>query len=108
MEFPVDLFKSLMGKVSICVASDKLKPILCGANISFIDEGSKMNLVSTDGKRLANAVIDDLSAFKISGDVSKFLNGVQAVGKDIKVATTWAAASAFMVPYVLSSGYRVE
>ncbi len=48
------------------------------------------------------------NAFKISGDVSKFLNGVVAVGKDIKVATTWAASSAFMVPYVLSSGYRVE
>jgi PmbA protein len=48
------------------------------------------------------------NAFKLSGDISKFLKGVQAVGKDIKVATTWAAASAFMVPYVLSSGIRVE
>jgi PmbA protein len=56
------------------------------------------------GKEIAVAP----NAFKISGDVSKFLNGILAVGKDIKVATTWAASSAFMVPYVLSSGYRVE
>jgi PmbA protein len=48
------------------------------------------------------------NAFKLSGDIRKFLDGVQAVGKDVKVATTWAASSAFIVPHVLSSGIRVE
>jgi PmbA protein len=48
------------------------------------------------------------NAFKLSGDVSEFLKGVEAVGRDVKVATTWAASSAYIVPYVKSKGFRVE
>ncbi len=68
MDFPVAIFKDVMSKSTICTAKDKLKPILCGVNVSFFEEG-KMNIVALDGKRLVNAVIDDLSAFAITGDV---------------------------------------
>jgi predicted Zn-dependent protease len=48
------------------------------------------------------------NAFKLTADVSTFLKEVSAVGKDVKVATTWAASSAYIVPYVKSTGFRVE
>jgi PmbA protein len=48
------------------------------------------------------------NAFKITGDISVFLKNVAAVGKDVKVATTWSASSAYIVPYVASKGFRVE
>jgi PmbA protein len=48
------------------------------------------------------------NAFKLTGDISVFLKNITAVGKQTKVATTWAASSSYIVPYVASKGFKVE
>lgn len=48
------------------------------------------------------------NAFKLTGDIRKMLDNVTSVGKETKVATTWAASSSYMVPHLATSGLRVE
>lgn len=48
------------------------------------------------------------NAFKLIGDVAEMLKGVFGVGKDAKVATTWAASAASIVPHIATTGLRVE
>jgi len=48
------------------------------------------------------------NAFKMSGDMSLLLNGVEGISKETKVGTTWAATSAYIVPWIKTTGFKVE
>ena len=48
------------------------------------------------------------NAFKLTGDISKILKGIVGIGKETKLATTWAARQAAVVPEIATVGVRVE
>ncbi len=48
------------------------------------------------------------NAFKLVGDIGTVLGEVMGISKETKMATTWAAASASIAPFILTRGMRVE
>ena len=48
------------------------------------------------------------NAFKLIGDVGTMLREIYGIGSERKVATTWAAEQASIVPIIATKGVRVE
>jgi DNA polymerase-3 subunit beta len=64
IEFPMEVFKNVIGKVAPFVSPNQIKPVLRGVNIAI--NSGKIDVAATDGKRLSHFTITDISTFNAS------------------------------------------